>query len=57
MLPDSSVAQMLGFRSKDDYITGVLEVLKSSGKDSDTLRAVIRHCLHSDVPKENNRAV
>jgi len=48
MLPDSGVAQMLGYRSKDDYITGVLDVLKSSGKDSETLRTVIKHCLHCE---------
>lgn len=50
MLPDSGVHQMLGYRSKEEYIGGVLDTLKSSGKDSDALRAVIRHCLHADGP-------
>ena len=47
MLSDSAVAQQLGFRSKDDYISGVLDTLKSSGPHSEQLRAVIRHCLHA----------
>lgn len=60
MLSDSGVHQMLGYRTKDDYIGGVLDTLKSSGKDSDALRAVIRHCLHADnpaarEPQEGNR--
>ena len=56
MLPDSGVHQQLGYRTKDDYIGGVLDVLKSSGKDSDTLREIIRHCLHVEkkpTEKEN----
>lgn len=48
MLPDSGVHQLLGFRSKDDYISGVLDVLKSHGKDARTLREIIRHCLHAE---------
>ena len=31
---------------------GVLDVLKSSGKEPDTLREVIRHCLHADEPAQ-----
>lgn len=54
MLPDSGVHQMLGFRSKDEYIGGVLDVLKSSGKDADTLRHIIRHCLRHDTPDRND---
>lgn len=46
MLPDSGVHQMLGYRTKEDYIGGVLDTLKSSGKDSEALRQIIRHCLH-----------
>lgn len=48
MLPDSGIHQMLGYRSKEDYISGVLDVLKSSGKDSEAMRTVILHCLHAD---------
>lgn len=45
MLPDSDVHQMLGYRTKDEYIGGVLDAMKASGKDAETLRAVVRHCL------------
>lgn len=48
MLPDSGVHQLLGFRSKEDYINGVLDALKSAGKDSEQLRAIIKHCLHAN---------
>lgn len=47
MLSDSGVAQQLGYRTKDAYISGVLETIKSYGPSSDKLRAVIRHCLHA----------
>ena len=45
MLPDSGVHQLLGFRSKEEYIAGVLDALKSTGKDSEALRQCIRRCL------------
>ena len=47
MLPDSGVAQLLGYRSKDEYIRGVLQVLEEDGHDSEALRTVIRHCLRA----------
>lgn len=52
MLPDSGIHLQLGYRTKEDYIGGVLDVLKSSGKEPDTLREVIRHCLHADEPAQ-----
>ena len=48
MLPDSGVHQALGFRSKEDYISGVLDAMKSNGKDAAALRATVRHCLRED---------
>lgn len=48
MLADSGVAPMLGFKSKEDYVTYVLELLKSSSKDSEQMRRVIRRVLHAD---------
>ncbi|MDE6338612.1 MAG: DUF4435 domain-containing protein, partial [Muribaculaceae bacterium] len=41
MLPDSGIAQLLGYRSKDEYIRGVLDVLRNDDKDAETLRNVI----------------
>lgn len=48
MLPDSGVHLLLGYRTKEDYISSVISALKGNGKDARTLRAVIRHCLHAD---------
>lgn len=45
MLPDSGVHRLLGFKSKDDYIGGVLGRLKSEGKYSEELRNTIKSCL------------
>lgn len=47
MLPDSGIAQLLGYRSKDEYIRGVLQALEEDSHDGETLRAVIRHCLRA----------
>lgn len=46
MLSDCGVAQQLGFKSKDEYIGYVLDILKSRGKDSEHLRQTVRHALH-----------
>ena len=50
MLSDSNVAQMLGFKRKEDYIAGVISALKGNGKDAATLRDAIKRCfgLNSD---------
>lgn len=47
MLPESGVHKLLGFRTKEEYISGVLDVLKSTGEDSDELRQTIKDCLQS----------
>ena len=50
MLSDSNLAQMLGFKRKEDYIAGVISALKGNGKDAATLRDAIKRCfgLNSD---------
>ncbi len=45
MLPDSGVHQLLGFRSKEDYIAGVLKALEENGEDARILRTSIRYCF------------
>lgn len=50
MLPDCGVAQMLGFRNKDEYINGVIALLKEGGKDAETVAGSIRHCFRVDEP-------
>lgn len=48
MLSNSNVHCLLGFHSKEDYIAGVLDVLKENSKDSATLRETIKYCFHVD---------
>ncbi len=48
MLPDSGVHQLLGFRSKEEYISGVLRVLEENGPDAKTIREAVRHCFLID---------
>ncbi len=47
MLADSGVAQLLGYRNKDEYIRGVLDALGENGKEAETLREIVRHCLRA----------
>lgn len=42
MLPECGVVSLLGYGSKEDYITGVLDVLKRDGNDASGLRRAIR---------------
>ena len=48
MLPDSGVHKLLGFRTKEEYIAGVLKVLEENGPDSKTIREAVRHCFLLD---------
>ena len=48
MLPESGLAQLLGYRDKDTYIQGVLLALREGGKDADALRKAIRYCFDLD---------
>ncbi len=48
MLPDSGVHLLLGYRTKEDYVDGVINALKGHGKDAEHLRTSIKHCLHAD---------
>lgn len=45
MLPESGVINLLGYRSKEEYITSVLDTLKSASPDSRRLREAIRACF------------
>ena len=50
MLTDCNVAQLLGYKRKEDYIAGVIGTLKGTGKDASDLRDAIKRCfgLRSD---------
>lgn len=56
MLPDSGIHQMLGYRTKEDYIDGVIDALKGHGKDAEHLRSTIKYCLHADEPVPDRKA-
>lgn len=45
MLADCGVAQLLGYRSKDEYISGVLAVLKTDSAYASALRASLKYCF------------
>lgn len=45
MLSESNVATLLDYRSKEQYIKGVLNVLKGNSKDAKQIRASIKHCF------------
>lgn len=45
MLPDCNVAQLLGYKRKEDYIAGVIGTLKGSGNDAKKLRTAIKRCF------------
>lgn len=49
MLSGCNVAQMCGFRSKDDYIKGVINTLRSQSDTADAIRKAVRDCLKSDM--------
>lgn len=45
MLPESNVAQYLGYKRKEDYISGILVTLKGYGPDAQRIRHSIRRCF------------
>ena len=42
MIGDSNVASLCGFHRKDDYLRGVLNILKSGGPDADAIRQAVK---------------
>lgn len=52
MLPDSDVHRLLGYRSKEDYIAGVIDVLRGSDRNAEALSKAVRKCLHADEEEQ-----
>lgn len=50
MLPESGVINLLGYKSKEEYISSVLDTLKNESSDSRLLRKAIRACF--SLPEE-----
>ena len=45
MLNESNVATLCGFKSKDDYIRGVLNILKGGSREAAAIRTAIKACF------------
>jgi hypothetical protein len=45
MLVESNVAVLCGFKSKDDYIRGVLNILKGNSDNAHAIRRAIKQCF------------
>lgn len=50
MLGDCGVARLLGYKTKDDYVAGVISALKEGGGDSRNIREAIKFCFRIDEP-------
>ena len=45
MLSESNVAILCGFKSKDEYIRGVLNILKGNSTNAEAIRQAIKACF------------
>ncbi len=48
ILSSTNVAQMCGFKNKENYINGILDVLHGNGPEAATVRAAVRRCLGAE---------
>lgn len=48
MLPGCNVAQLCGFAGKDEYIEGILNVLRRNSSGAEIIRDAVRRCLCGD---------
>ena len=55
MLNDSNVATLCGFKSKDDYIRGVLNILKGNSNYANDIRHAIKACFGLEEATENEQ--
>jgi len=52
MLGESNVAQQCGLARKQDYIKLILKILKSGGRNADTIRNAIKRCFGLEPDKK-----
>ena len=45
MIGESNVATLCGYKSKDDYIRGVLNILKGGSREASAIRRAIKQCF------------
>lgn len=50
LISECGVVELLGYKNKDDYVRGVIGVLKNGGKESIIIRDALRNCL---IPEES----
>ena len=50
ILGDCGVAHMLGYKTKDEYVAGVIGALKEDGVIAEAIRESIRYCFRVDEP-------
>ena len=54
MIGDSNVASLCGFHRKDDYIRGVLNILKGDSQNAKDIRHAIKKCFGLDDAENTN---
>ena len=54
MIGDSNVASLCGFHRKDDYIRGVLNILKGDSQNAKDIRHAIKKCFGLDDAETTN---
>lgn len=50
MLSDCGVARLLGYKTKDEYVAGVIAALKEDGDSAEEIRNALRRCFRLDEP-------
>ena len=54
MLSNCNVAPMCGFKNKDSYINGVINLLRGQGPLTDQVRKAVKRCLHVEEKYQTN---
>lgn len=57
MLGDCDVARMLGYKNKDEYISGVIELLKQGGPEAELIRKTVRYCFRLEDNSDNGEQI
>lgn len=52
ILTSCNVAQLCGFKSREQYIEGIMDVLEHNRQQANVIRAAVRECLKADAESE-----
>lgn len=47
LIADCGLPQLLGYKTKEDYIAGTLDTLRGNTKEAKQIRETIKHCFHA----------